>query len=47
MSERPFTRTGLLGFVGPVSLFCCQDPGLPTGDPQPREGPGALHVLPT
>lgn len=30
MSDRPFTRTGLLGFIGPVSMFCCQDLGLHT-----------------
>lgn len=24
VSDRPFTRTGLLGFIGPVSVSCCQ-----------------------
>lgn len=30
MSDRPFTRTGLLGFIGPVSVSCCHDLGLRT-----------------
>lgn len=30
VSDRPFTRTGLLGFIGPVSASCYHDLGLRT-----------------